>query len=83
MGRDRQDPAYKAAVGARVAGLRKSRGEAVGDAAASCAVTPGTWSNVEAGRSLPSVELILRISEHYGITTDWLLKGGGDDADQA
>jgi transcriptional regulator with XRE-family HTH domain len=31
-------------------------------------------SNLEAGRKVPSPELVVRIADHFGVTTDYLLR---------
>lgn len=32
-------------------------------------------SRIENDKSVPSLELILRICEHFGVTMDWLIRG--------
>lgn len=38
-------------------------------------VTKGTIGNLENDRNRPSIDLIIKLSEFYGVSTDWILKG--------
>lgn len=62
-----------AAVGARI---RQIRGEArQDDFAPLLGVTQGQLSKVERGVMPPSVEMLWRLRERFGVSVDWVLGG--------
>ena len=38
-------------------------------------VSPQQLSRIENDKSIPSLELTLKICEHFGVTMDWLIRG--------
>lgn len=44
-------------------------------------VHQGHISNLEAGRKAPSIDLVLRIADLFGVTTDYLLRGQDNTPD--
>ena len=57
----------------RLREIRKERGESGEKAARFLNKHQSTWSAWEIGKIEPSVEDILRICQHYGVSCDWLL----------
>lgn len=63
-------------VGQRLKELRGGMSQI--DFAKQFGVTSSTISGIEAGKSIPSVELATRICEMYNCSLDWLLRGIGE-----
>lgn len=59
----------------KLATLRKESGDTQESFAEAMGVSRQTVSKWEAGTAMPDVENLLRISEHFGVTTDELLRG--------
>lgn len=58
--------------------LRELRGALSQRQAADCVgIKPQNWNVYEAGISLPGAQIIRKICQHYGVSSDWLL-GLGD-----
>ena len=54
--------------------LRKSRGFAnAKDFCDIADISYNTYQNYEAGKRLPTAEMLMKISDFYGVTTDYLL----------
>ena len=60
-------------IGARLRQLRGERTQA--DLAKELGVSASYISAVEVGASKPSLELLMALSERYGVSIDWLLTG--------
>lgn len=54
--------------------LRRKRKLAQSQLANELGVTPQAVSKWEKGLSYPDIEIIIKISEFFGVTTDYLLK---------
>lgn len=63
--------------GERVQALRKARGLSQEQLAEAAGVSRQAVSKWELGESAPELEKVLALSEFFGVTTDYLLKGGG------
>lgn len=62
-------------VGRRLKAARLRKGLTLMEVNAATGVSTGNLSDLERGRSLPSAETLVRLSELYDVTTDWILKG--------
>ena len=60
-------------LGKRINELRINRGRNQVDLAKKLGVTKQTVSNWENGNIQPSIEMLIRISKCFGVTTDFLL----------
>ena len=60
-------------IGTRIAELRKSAGEKQEDLAEVLGCNRGSLANYETGKRTPDVETIIKIAQHYGTTTDYIL----------
>ncbi len=65
-------------LGERLQALRKSRGLSQEQLAEELGVSRQAVSKWELGESAPELEKVLVLSEFFGVTTDYLLKGGGE-----
>lgn len=61
-------------IGEQISKLRKSEGMSQDDFAEMLHVSRQTVSNWENGKSYPDLEMIISISDHFGISVDELLK---------
>jgi transcriptional regulator with XRE-family HTH domain len=65
------------AIGARV---RELRGVMLQEElAVYLGISQGQLSKIERGRMAPTVETLLRLSEKFEKSVDWILRGGGSD----
>ena len=64
-------------LGQRINELRKARGWSQVDLAKRLGITKQTVSNWENDNILPSIEMLIRLSETFGVSTDYIL--GLDD----
>jgi transcriptional regulator with XRE-family HTH domain len=64
-----------AAIGNRIRELRGS--ERQDDFAPFLGIAQSQLSRIERGQLAPSVEVLLRLSERYGKSVDWMLTGQG------
>ena len=62
--------------------LRKQRNWSQAELAEKVGVCPAFISHVEAGRKEPRVATLRKLAEVFGVSTDYLLKGGVNNADQ-
>lgn len=62
-------------IGDRISMLRKSRDLSQEELAERCGVSRQSVSKWEADQSLPEIEKITALSDIFGVTTDYLLKG--------
>ncbi len=71
--RKKRDERLASEVGKRIRMLLGKRTYA--SLAREVGVKPHTVWNYANGVTLPSIEVLIRLSEHWGVSTDWLLKG--------
>lgn len=62
----------------RVKSVREALGLTSADFARKLNVKSGTVSMLETGTSKPGAEILIKISDTFGVPTDWLLKGEGE-----
>ncbi len=67
----------------RISNIRKSKGMSQEELADQIGVSRQAISKWESGQSLPEIEKIILLSDYFGVTTDYLLKGIEPVADQA
>lgn len=65
-------------LGERLQALRKSRGLSQEQLAEQAGVSRQAVSKWELGESQPDLDKVLALSEFFGVSTDYLLKGGGE-----
>lgn len=53
--------------------LRERSGESMSKTAESIGIPKGTYASYEYGKREPNIDMISKISEHFGVTTDYLL----------
>ena len=61
------------AIGSRIKELREA--ERQDDFAPFLGITQGQLSKIERGMQAPTVDVLLRLSERYRKSVDWILKG--------
>lgn len=59
----------------RISGIRKARGMSQEELADKIGVSRQAVSKWESGQSLPEIEKIILLSNYFGVSTDYLLKG--------
>lgn len=79
MGDDQED-AIAVEIGARLLQARRERGLSVRGLAAEVGVSGALISQIETGRTQPSVSTLYALVEHLGVSLDWLV--GLDDVDR-
>lgn len=62
-------------IGLRIAARRKSMGLRQAQVCERCDINNNYLSNIERGRSIPSLEVLVRICEALEVTPDYLLLG--------
>lgn len=62
-------------IGARLYDLRISRGETQEQVANDCGITSVSLSRYETGQHMPKMDILARLAEHYGTTTDKIING--------
>ncbi|WP_018932290.1 helix-turn-helix domain-containing protein [Gracilibacillus lacisalsi] len=62
-------------IGARFKELRLKNNLKQTDFSHMIGVSQGTLSDIEKGRSKPSIDTVIAVSKQFRISTDWLLKG--------
>lgn len=62
-------------LGQRISLLRRQAGMSQAALAARLGISPSAVGMYEQGRREPSVELLIRLSELFGVTADYLLTG--------
>ena len=67
-------------LGARIAVLRRAKGWSQGELAQQLQVSASTVGMYEQGRRDPSTAVLLRMSQLFGVTVDYLLTGEADQA---
>lgn len=53
--------------------LREKSGESMSKTADAIGIPKGTYASYEYGKREPNIEMISKISNHFGVTTDYLL----------
>lgn len=61
-------------LGKRIRELREKAGITQQKLAEIAGVSSVHMSNVETGIALPGVEVVVRIANYFGVTTDWILR---------
>ena len=61
-------------IGKRIRQLREKAGITQLKLAEIAGVTLVHLSNVETGIALPGVEVVIKIADYFGVTTDWILR---------
>lgn len=59
--------------GDRLRDIRERYGVRQTDLAELCGLTRTQITNLEAGNTEPSVQVLVKLAHHLGVTTDWLL----------
>jgi transcriptional regulator with XRE-family HTH domain len=74
-------------LGRKVRRLREQRGQSQTDLAQALGLSEsskGFISEIESGKKVPKAELVLRLADHFGVTTDYLLRDDqGAELDEA
>lgn len=60
-------------IGDKIKALRKEKGITIAEAAKTFSVAPRTYSSYEAEEREPNIEMINKLADFYGVTTDYLL----------
>jgi transcriptional regulator with XRE-family HTH domain len=60
-------------IGHRIAQLISESGKTQSETSYDLRVPPAMLSRWSSGASIPSVENLIRIAEHFGVSADWLL----------
>lgn len=63
----------------RLRELRKSKGISLKELGAIVGVAESTMSLYESGKRQPDYETLLKLSEYYGVTVDYLLRGSEEE----
>lgn len=70
-------------VGKNIATLRTQRGLKANFVAEKIGIKAGLLSAIERERSNPTIEQIVALSDFFGVTTDYLLKGANNESNNA
>lgn len=62
-------------LGSRIAALRRTKGWSQSELAARLKVSPSAVGMYEQGRREPAAEVLVALSEQFGVTVDYLLTG--------
>ena len=62
-------------LGARIAALRKNAGMSQAELAKALAISPSTVGMYEQGRREPDSQMLIALSELFGVSIDYLVKG--------
>ena len=62
-------------IGSQIALLRQKHGLRQAELAALLNISPSAVGMYEQGRRLPSLNMVVRLSRVFGVTTDYLLTG--------
>jgi transcriptional regulator with XRE-family HTH domain len=57
----------------RIKALRENAGETQQKFADNSGIGRAQIANLETGKTTPSIELLMRIADHYSVSVDWLL----------
>lgn len=69
----------KIEIGKTIKELRKSKGITATFVAQNIGVTSSVLSEIERGKSNPTIDKVVALSDFFGVTTDYLLKGANDN----
>ncbi len=72
----------KIEVGKNIKELRKSKGITATFVAQNIGVTSSVLSEIERGKSNPTLDKLVALSDFFGVTTDYLLKGSNNEQTQ-
>jgi transcriptional regulator with XRE-family HTH domain len=61
-------------IGKRILDLRKRKKLTQQQLAEIIGVTSVHLSNIETGNALPGVEIVIRMADYFGVSTDWILR---------
>ncbi len=64
-------------IGARLRQARTIKGLSIPDVFEKTSISRGNLSTLETDKSKPSSDALIVLSDLYGVTTDWILKGEG------
>lgn len=74
-------------LGRKVRHLREQKGQSQSELAHALGLSEsskGFISEIESGKKLPKAELVLRLADHFGVSTDYLLRDDlGAELDEA
>ena len=62
-------------IGSQIARLRQKRGMCQAELAKFLNISPSAVGMYEQGRRLPSLNMVVRLSRAFGVSTDYLLTG--------
>ncbi|OHX39639.1 MULTISPECIES: helix-turn-helix domain-containing protein [Cytobacillus] len=62
-------------VGERIKDIRVNQKLTQADFAKSIGIKQSSLSEIEQGRTKPSIDTVIATSKQYGVSTDWILKG--------
>lgn len=62
-------------IGDRIKNLRKSKGITATFVAQNIGVTSAVLSEIERNKNKPTIDKVVALSDFFGVTTDYLLKG--------
>jgi transcriptional regulator with XRE-family HTH domain len=69
----------KIEIGKTIKELRKSKGITATFVAQNIGVTSSVLSEIERGKSNPTIDKVVALSDFFGVTTDYLLKGSSNE----
>ena len=69
----------KIEIGKTIKELRKSKGITATFVAQTIGVTSSVLSEIERGKSNPTIDKVVALSDFFGVTTDYLLKGANNE----
>lgn len=68
-------PVNQKSVGRRLEATRKALGLKAADICRAIDCQPNRWSQYESGERLITLPIAVKLTEHYGITLDWIYRG--------
>jgi len=66
-------------IGERIKELRKSKGITATFVAQNIGVTSSVLSEIERNKNKPTIDKVVALSDFFGVTTDYLLKGSNNE----
>jgi transcriptional regulator with XRE-family HTH domain len=72
----------KIEIGKTIKDLRKSKGITATFVAQTIGVTSSVLSEIERGKSNPTIDKVVALSDFFGVTTDYLLKGANNESNR-
>jgi transcriptional regulator with XRE-family HTH domain len=67
-------------IGTRLRQARIAKGLSIPDVFEKTVISRGNLSTLETDKSKPSADALIVLSDLYGVTTDWILKGNSADS---